>query len=446
MGSRSLQKNPFVICVALRAAAIGLLVWATVQILLTTQLYATALLVAAFAAAVVADLAQIVGHAQRSVERGLENLAIGSSDIFDSGSSVGGWSSAAFERAGRLLGVARAERQQQIEYRQTMLDTVAAALIVVRADGRVSLENRAAHSLAGGSAGRLEEIAPIGVSGAQQLLALVPGARQVVSLTDGRQMFVSVSQFSVPGQVPQRLMSLQRITGELDAVELKAWQDMAQVLAHEMMNSLTPISSLSESLEILLRADDKNDDIAGALEAIKRRSRGLMDFVERYRKVAELPKPNLRCIGMREFLSGIDRLMAGSFRERHIAYRSCITPDDLSCLGDPELLEQAMINLLRNAAEAVSEVQHPQITVSCRQREDHVVISIADNGHGLPAKGRDQIFVPFFTTKRDGSGVGLSVARHIALAHRGQLEAKDNEPQGSVFSLELPGIPETRSV
>jgi two-component system, NtrC family, nitrogen regulation sensor histidine kinase NtrY len=435
-----------VIRVALRAAAIGLLAWAVVQILLTTQLYATALLVAALAAAVVADLAQIVGHAQRSVERGLENLAIGSNDIFDSSRSVGGWSSAAFERAGRLLGAARAERQQQIEYRQTMLDTIAAALIVVRADGRVSLENRAAHSLAGGSADRLEDIALIGAAGAQQLLTLVPGARQVVSLTDGRQMFVSVSQFCVPGHAPQRLISLQRITGELDAVELKAWQDMAQVLAHEMMNSLTPISSLSESLEFLLRADDKNDEIAGALEAIKRRSRGLMDFVERYRRVAELPKPNLRCIDMREFLSGIDRLMAGSFREQHIAYRSCITPDDLSCLGDPELLEQAMINLLRNAAEAVSEVEQPQIAVSCRLREDHVVITIADNGHGLPANGRDQIFVPFFTTKRDGSGVGLSVARHIALAHRGQLEVKDNEPQGSVFSLKLPGIPEARSV
>jgi two-component system, NtrC family, nitrogen regulation sensor histidine kinase NtrY len=91
-------------------------------------------------------------------------------------------------------------------------------------------------------------------------------------------------------------------------------------------------------------------------------------------------------------------------------------------------------------------VEHPQIEVSCRLREDHVVMTIADNGHGLPANGRDQIFVPFFTTKRDGSGVGLSIARHIALAHRGQLEVKDNEPQGSVFSLELPGIPKTRPV
>jgi nitrogen fixation/metabolism regulation signal transduction histidine kinase len=364
---------------------------------------------------------------------------------------VQGWSSAAIERAARRLSAARAERQRQIEYRQTMLDTVAAALIVVRGDGRVSLANRAAHSLAAAPVDRLEEIAAIGPSGAARLLAFSPGARQIVSLAGGRQMFVSVSQFSVPGQVPQRLISLQNIAGELDAVELKAWQDMVQVLAHEMMNSLTPISSLSESLESLLRVTDrsdatgagKNDEIAGALEAIKRRSRGLMDFVERYRRVAELPEPKVRAINMREFLSGMDRLMAGTLRDQHIAYGSYVAPEDLCCSGDPELLEQAVINLLRNAADAVSGVSGPRIDVSCRMIEDRVVITVADNGCGVPSDGRDQIFVPFFTTKRGGSGVGLSIARHIALAHGGQLEATDNEPRGSAFTLVLPMSPRT---
>ena len=442
MASRGAHANSLGMRVALRALAIGLLASAAIQIILTTHYYATALLVIGLAAAVIVDLTRIVSRAAWSVERGLENLAAESSDTLASGVAVQGWSSEAVERAARRLSAARAERQRQIDYRQTMLDTVAAALIVVRGDGRVSLANRAAHSLAAAPVDRLEEIAAIGPSGAARLLAFSPGARQIVSLAGGRQMFVSVSQFSVPGQAPQRLISLQNIAGELDAVELKAWQDMVQVLAHEMMNSLTPIASLSESLESLLRAG-KNDEIAGALEAIKRRSRGLMDFVERYRRVAELPEPKVRAINMREFLSGMDRLMAGTLRDQHIAYGSDVAPEDLCCVGDPELLEQAVINLLRNAADAVSGVTRPRIEVSCRMIEDRIVITVADNGCGVPNGGRDQIFVPFFTTKRGGSGVGLSIARHIALAHGGQLEVTDNKPRGSAFTLVLPMSPRT---
>jgi signal transduction histidine kinase len=314
----------------------------------------------------------------------------------------------------------------------------------------VTLANRAAQSLAAAPIDRFEEIRAVGSAGAQQLLALAPGRRQIMSLADGRKMFVSVSGFSIPGQPPQRLISLQRIAGELDAVELKAWQDMVHVLAHEMMNSLTPIASLSESLELLLRTtyergtsgDDSREEIAGALEAIKRRSLGLMDFVERYRKFAELPAPNLQRISAHEFLSGIDRLMSGTFREKHIAYRSHVAPRDLSFSADPQLLEQAMINLLRNAADAVTDVAQPQIGVYCQLREEQIVITITDDGSGLPDDKRDLVFVPFFTTKPGGSGIGLSIARHVALAHGGQLDVTANEPRGSVFTLILPAAGE----
>jgi two-component system nitrogen regulation sensor histidine kinase NtrY len=235
-------------------------------------------------------------------------------------------------------------------------------------------------------------------------------------------------------------------------VELKAWQDMVHVLAHEMMNSLTPISSLSESLEMLLRGrggaealngESMTDDIAGALEAIKRRSLGLMDFVERYRTVAELPAPKLQHVRMDQFLPGIHRLLAPALRDRHVAYRHTIEPENLAFYADPQLLEQAVINLLRNAADAVADAEQPQIDVTCRLRDGQMTMAIADNGRGIPENRRDQIFVPFFTTKPGGSGIGLNLARHIALGHGGQLDVRANQPSGTVFTLILPAAERT---
>jgi PAS domain-containing protein len=310
MESRILGANPFVVRVAVRAVLIGALACGALQLLLTTHLYATALVIIGLASVVIADLRKIVGNADHTVERSLESLTAEAGDMPLLRVS------ARAQRAATLLQIERAERQQHLDYQQTLLDTVAAALIIVHPDNRVTLANRAARSLAASSVGKLEEIAAIGTSGAQQLLAIAPGRRQIVSMADGRAMFVSVSQFSIPGRLPQRLISLQRIAGELDAIELKAWQDVAHVLAHEMMNSLTPISSLSESLEFLLQTSGPRDEIAGALEAIRRRSLGLMDFVERYRKLAELPTPEPQRIRAHEFLSGIDRLMSGTFREK----------------------------------------------------------------------------------------------------------------------------------
>lgn len=431
MISRFPGSNALTLALVMRAAVVAALIWLAVRLLLTTQLYATTLVVVCLAAWVSADLVKAATRRQRDhdAQRGRSTARLAPLPLE--------------ERAGL---------QQQIDYRQALLDTVAAALIVVDDGGRVVLINHAALRLAAEDVHRLEQIAAIGPAGARRLLALAPGTRQVVPMADERQMFVSVSRFSAPDQAARRLICLQRIAGELDAVEVKAWQDMVHVLAHEMMNSLTPISSLSESLELLMQARQPteaaagagthvawtNDDVAGALEAIKRRSRGLMDFVERYRQFAELPAPALQRLSLADLISGIERLLAETFRERHITYRSRVPPPDLHCCADGRLLEQAMINLLRNAVEAVSGTVDPLIEVCCRQQDGQIVLTVADNGRGLPPAARDRIFVPFFTTKKDGSGIGLSVARQVALAHGGQLDAWPNQPRGTVFALLLP--------
>jgi len=232
------------------------------------------------------------------------------------------------------------------------------------------------------------------------------------------------------------LVSLQSVVGELDAVQLKAWEDMIRVLAHEIMNSLTPISSLSESLSSILRAENVSTDTVEAMETIARRSRGLTDFVDRYRRIAELPQPRRQRVTLGTLVVELDRLMRG--RLGAIAYRSEVQPADLSVLADPDLLHQAMINLLHNAIDAVADAKNPTITLSCMRLDSEIAIQVADNGKGVPPQLRNDIFVPFFTTKPNGSGVGLSLARQIALAHGGKLEVWDNDGAGSIFRLTLP--------
>jgi nitrogen fixation/metabolism regulation signal transduction histidine kinase len=445
MSARLSRPGRFVLAVTVRAAIVGALTFLAIWLVIPAHLFATALVVIIVALFVVADLAKVVSRAGRWMEQDLEQLTAEVSDTPVVAIAPRSPDESALSRSIALLNAARAGRQRQLDYLQTLLDTVNTSLIVAQPDGRVVLVNRAARRLAGAPVDRLEQITGVGEQGARTMLSLRPGSRQIVSFADGRQMFVVVSEFIVPGQSPQRLMALQRITGDLDAVELKAWQDMVHVLTHEMMNSLTPISSLSESLESLLRRAGTTtspavaDDVAGALEAIKRRSLGLMSFVDRYRTVAELPAPKRQTVSMQRLLSGIDRLLGPALREKGVDYRMSVTPPDLSTAADPQLLEQAMINLLRNAADAVVGAERPRIDVTCEARDGNVVLAVADNGAGIPEDRRDQIFVPFFTTKSGGSGIGLNLARHIALGHGGQLELRANVPRGAVFVLTLPG-------
>ncbi|HTC53743.1 MAG TPA: ATP-binding protein [Steroidobacteraceae bacterium] len=427
----------FQFAVLARALLLAGLIVILLRLMSATQFYATELVVLLVGLLVVADLLRVVAHAERSTQRFLESLSAGALEAPASGQSSSGQLLQAFERARQHLQEERRTQRQSADYLQTLLDTVPAALMVVATDGAVRMVNRAAHRLLGEPAPRLEQLATLGPGAAHLLRVLMPGAQQIVRLPDGRQLLASASQFTVPEGAAQRLLCLQRLAGDLDAVEHKAWDDMARVLAHEIMNSLTPIASLSESLDALLRAGGRNDEVAAALEAIRRRSLGLMRFVERYRKVAELPEPVLQPLSLKSALQGVERLLAPALEQGHVGYASTVLPPDLIVQGDADLLEQALINLLRNAAEAVRGQPGARIEVVCGLETGLCFIDVADNGPGLSAAAREQIFVPFFTTKAGGSGIGLSLARRIALYHGGQVSVRST-PQGSVFRLSLP--------
>jgi two-component system nitrogen regulation sensor histidine kinase NtrY len=437
MGSSALPRH-FQFAVLARAVLLAVLIVIVLRLLTATQFYATTLVVILCAALVVADLVRVVGHADRSTQRFLESLSAGALEAPMAGQYSPGQPLPAFDRARQHLQQDRRTQRQGSDYLQTLLDTVPAALIVMNAQGAPRMVNRAAHRLLGEPAPRLEELPAVGVTSAAVLRSLPPGAQQIVRLANGSQLLASASQFTVPGEAAQRLICLQRLAGDLDAVEHKAWDDMARVLAHEMMNSLTPIASLSESLDALLRAGGHTEEVAAALEAIRRRSSGLMRFVERYRKVAELPEPLPQTLLMKRVLAGVEQLLAPALTQGHISYASTVSPPDLCVRADADLLEQALINLLRNAAEAVGGQSAARIEVACGIDGGQCFIEVADNGPGLTDAAREQLFVPFFTTKAGGSGVGLSLARRIALCHGGQVTVRPNAPHGSVFRLSLP--------
>jgi len=325
----------------------------------------------------------------------------------------------------------------QLEAALALIDTVTVALFVLGPDDRIRFMNRAARGLAGRDAGRLQDVAALGESGAAAVLMLPVGGRQLIASEDGRSLLAWVGSIQHGRAEPQRLVSLQSVVGELDAVQVGAWHAMTRVLAHEMMNSLTPIASMAESIESLAAARGQDPKIAGAVATIGRRSRHLMDFVERYRAIVDLPQPVLEEVRVADFLAGLEQLIGPELNKRAIRFAVQAPHDVLACF-DRALVEQAVINLIKNAADAVEHAAEGAIDVAAIHEADALIIQVSDNGRGIDDELLDEIFVPFFTTKAGGAGIGLALARQVALAHGGGLTACRAQPSGSVFKLRLP--------
>jgi len=317
---------------------------------------------------------------------------------------------------------ARAERDVQAGYLETVVRHVPVPFIASRSDGNISLVNNPAKRLTGLSAlTHMDQLAELDADLPERMRKLDAGSQQMLqSKLRGVpvELRVSVSEIRLEDGV-ERLYSIENLSGELTARESSAWRNLIRVLTHEIMNTLTPVTSLAQTTTGMLDDESAKDDIREAVQTIARRSEGLMNFVLRYRELLNVPQPEPTSLSVSRALENVATLMKAECA--NVEVRTEVNPGSLEVFADSTLLDQVLVNLVKNALEAMSGRPNSKLTLGGRFEFGRVLISIADNGPGIDEETADEIFVPFFTTKREGSGIGLSLCRQIMTAHGGDI-------------------------
>ena len=240
---------------------------------------------------------------------------------------------------------------------------------------------------------------------------------------------------------------MQDIQSELDVAQLQAWQDLVRVLTHEIMNSITPVSSLAKTStglveDVIKKAKGQDElvselmDVRDAVDTVARRSDSLMHFVQSYRRLTRLPPPKKVPLSIHKIFEDAVRVATVDWQNNGIIIEQEIATKKLEVSADPEMLEQTLINLLKNAEQALEKTKDAKVTLMAKiNKRGHIVIEIADNGPGISDEVASKIFVPFYTTKRDGSGVGLALTRQVMIAHGGSVNLAKTSGGGATFIL-----------
>jgi len=345
----------------------------------------------------------------------------------------------------------RSEREEHYHYLQTIVQNVDISIITYQRDGTVEMINRSARNLFQvGALKNINGLSKISEELVDTLLNLQAGIGKLVKIQvedDILQLAISGTEFHVQDKVVM-LTSIKDIQNVLEEQETEAWQKLIRVLTHEIMNSITPIASLSSTLDIMLKGiksgegtgtnlnEETVDEIQKALQTINKRSTGLLHFVNTYRNLTRIPKPNFKVVRVEEMCKNIRMLMEEEIKSNNIQLVSEIEPEDLDVYADEELIEQVMINLIKNSIHALEGRPESRIYVRAFvNKRGRVTIQVIDNGPGILKEVLDKIFIPFFTTKTKGSGIGLSLSKQILRLHGGTISAHSEPEKETVFTL-----------
>ncbi len=340
----------------------------------------------------------------------------------------------------------RAEKEDHHNQLQTIVQHISIGILTYRKDGSVDIYNNAVKQIFKiNNLKKIQELAAVEQNLPNVLLNLQQDDSKLIKIfldDELMQLSVQATEFKKKGE-EYLLVSVKNIHSELERKEIESWQKLIRVLTHEIMNSITPISSLASTVKELLPKeeaiqmdDDDLDSMHQALSTIDRRSKGLLNFVEIYRDLTRIPKPDFRRVFVKDLLFESKLMLLHKSNIDDLQINIETMPDDISITADQTLIEQVLLNLLINAVHALENTQKPQIILSSRyNKNERVIIEVADNGHGIKPELMDKIFMPFFTSKKEGSGVGLSLSRQIMHLHKGNIFTKSVEGKGSVFSL-----------
>ena len=345
----------------------------------------------------------------------------------------------------------KAESESQFQYFQFVVQRLNVGLIVFQHDGKVEMINSAAKRLLGiPHLKNIEELGALSDELCEILGSRNPRSRNIVRIENDNisvRLSVQISEFSMRG-TEYSLASLQDMRGELEEIELDAWQNLIRVLTHEIANSITPIASLASTANKLLSgpqlqshhtgepADPVLNDVRTAVSTIESRSEGLLRFVNSYRTLTHIPVPKLRIFPVSLLFARVEQLIKSSIGESGISLTSRVEPETLELTADPDLLEQVLLNLLANSAQALDKTPSGKIEMTAQLEErGKVIIRVADNGPGIPKDLQEKIFIPFFTTRETGSGIGLSLSRQILHMHHASISVYSHPGEKTVFTI-----------
>lgn len=345
----------------------------------------------------------------------------------------------------------RIEKEGHYHYLQQVIDHVDSALICFDSGNRIELINRSAKELLKVRDIRdLRALEKIDKDLFELSRKIRSGQRDMIRLVlDGKILDLSVraTEFTIE-KIHYKMVSFHDIKPELDEQEIDSWQKLVRVLTHEIMNSTIPITNLvafarefltdkaGKPREIPGLNREEINDLVESLSTAESRSKGLVNFVKTTRSLTRIPDPSITDISVKDLFTRISELFKRELEQTDIEMRTDPVRSGMVLRADLELIEQVLINLVRNAMEALKDRPEPKIEMTAEGNDGTVdTISVRDNGPGIPAETLDQIFVPFFTTRKDGSGIGLSLSRQIMKLHKGRIEVETGADKGTCFTL-----------
>ena len=443
----------FVISLAIRLVLTGVAMAIVVWLLLIPGYHSSLVLAAGALVLLIVDLWRYINRTNREVARFLDAARYADfSQRFYFKNDGSGFSALGDTFTDILDRMRERSTVQESEMRRSraLIEHIPVPLMTLHSDSSITLQNNAARRLFGSEhVTTLKDLRKFGFSFAESVETAVPGVRQLVTFSvEGIEykLTLATTELNIGGH-SERLISLQDIQTELDAAQAEAWEDLVRVLTHEIMNSITPVTSLAATAtdvvaDVLDKVRDnqpiENDlvDLHDAIETVARRSDSLVQFVDSYRQITRLAPPEKKRIRLADLFETVVRLARAECPRDDTEFIVEVNPSELDVYADAVLLEPVLINLLRNAWQATESIERPVIRLSGRlNRRHNVVVEVADNGPGIPADIATKIFVPFFTTREKGSGVGLALARQVMIAHGGFIRVNSNDGGGSVFSL-----------